>query len=259
MKNTLGERTKIKMGLETEGERKKRVAREKKENAKTIKYFESIYKKPEPIKYVEIPLEWIKAEVWKEGKIYFRNENRKFIIDDNNKAFFDIICRYFANDYSFEEMVENGEIRKGLLLYGPCGTGKSSIFDIIQNISKKNNLVQLWFTNISVHQVVNEFNKENKQNKLVGAESVVEKYSYGKVHFDDLGTEKEVQAWGIKENLFDRILQIRYNSFKEKGTKTFVTTNLSIKELESKYCKQVKDRLYQMFNFIPLDGISRRF
>ena len=259
MKNSLGKRVKIKMGLETPEERKKRIAREKKENIKTHEYFESIYSKPEPVKYVEIPLEWMKAEVWKEGKAYFRKENRKFIVDERNKGFLDCMCRYFADDYSFEEVVENGELRKGLLIYGACGTGKSSIFDIIQNISQKHNLTQLWFSNLSVHQVVNQFNKENKQNKFVGGESVIDIYSRGKVHFDDLGTEKEVQAWGIKENLFDRLLQIRYNNFKEKGTKTFVTTNLSIKELESKYCKQVKDRLYQMFNFIPLNGDSRRF
>ncbi|MFC5044403.1 hypothetical protein ACFSTE_14640 [Aquimarina hainanensis] len=259
MKNSLGNRVKIQMGLETPDERKKRVAREKKENAKTQKYFDAIHNKSEPVKYVQIPLEWMKSQVWKEGKAYFRKENRKFIIDDNNREFFDVICRYFADDYSFEEKVQNGELRKGLLIYGNCGTGKSSIFDIIQNISRKHNLIQLWFSNLSVHQVVNEFNKENKQDKLIGAESVIEKYSKGKVHFDDLGTEKEVQAWGIKENLFDRLLQIRYNHFKQKGTKTFVTTNLSIRELENRYCKQVKDRLYQMFNFIPLNGESRRF
>lgn len=258
MKNTLGQKVKIQMGLETEEERKKRVAREKKENAPIIEYFERIHKQPKNKPSNIITTDQFKQLLWKEGKSYFAFENRPFDVDDNNRQFLDLICRYFARDPSFEE-IANGELRKGLLIYGECGTGKSSIFDIVQRISLKYNLKQFYFTKISVHNVVTQFNQENKQNKFDGGESVIEKYSRGPVHFDDLGTEKEVQAWGIKENLFDRLLQIRYNYFKSKGTKTYVTTNLSIQELEKKYCKQVKDRLYAMFNFIELNGPSRRF
>ena len=43
------------------------------------------------------------------------------------------------------------------------------------------------------------------------------------------------------------------------GTKTFVTTNLTIEKLESYYGQRVADRLYEMFNFIELGGSSRRF
>jgi len=258
MKNSLGHRVKIQMGLESEEERKKRVAREKKENANIIEYFDRIHKQKTDKPLIKITVDQFKQIFWKEGKEYFANENRIFTVDENNKIFLDIICRYFSNDQSFEKMA-NGELRKGLLIYGNCGTGKSSMFDIVQRMSLKYNLKHLYYTNISVHDVVNQFNKESKQNKLEGGESVIDKYSRGPVHFDDLGTEKQVQAWGIKENLFDRLLQIRYNEFKAKGTKTFVTTNLSIRELQNNYCKQVKDRLYQMFNFIELNGNSRRF
>lgn len=258
MKNSLGQRVKIQMGLENEEERKKRVSREKKENASVTEYFDRIHRQETVKPYVRITVDQFKQIFWKEGREYFTNENRNFIVDENNKFFLDAICRYFSNDRSFETKT-NGELRKGLLIYGDCGTGKSSMFDIVQRISLKYNLRQLYFTNISVHDVVNQFNKESKQNKLEGGESVIDKYSRGPVHFDDLGTENQVQAWGIKENLFDRLLQIRYNEFKAKGTKTFVTTNLSIKELEDNYCKQVKDRFYQMFNFIQLHGGSRRF
>ena len=258
MKNSLGHRLKIQMKLESNEERKKRVAQEKKDNAKIIAYFERIHKQKETEKAIKVTTDQFKELFWKEGKKYFANEKRLFNVDENNKLFLDVICRYFANDLSFEK-VTNGELRKGLLIYGNCGTGKSSMFDIVQRVSLKYNLRHLYFTNISVHDVVNQFNKESTQNKLEGGESIIDKYSRGPVHFDDLGTEKMVQAWGIKENLFDRLLQTRYNGFKAKGTKTFVTTNLSIQELQRNYSKQVKDRLYQMFNFIELNGESRRF
>lgn len=258
MKNSLGQRVKQQMGLETDEERKKRIAREKKENSKVIEYFDRIHKQETFKPLIKISMEQFKQVFWKEGKEYFANENRRFTVDENNKFFLDIICRYFSNDQSFEKITD-GELRKGLLVYGNCGTGKSSMFDIVQRMSKKYNLRHLYFTNVSVHDVVNQFNKESKQNKSEGGESVVDKYSRGPVHFDDLGTEKQVQAWGIKENLFDRLLQIRYNEFKAKGTKTFVTTNLTLRELQNNYCKQVEDRLYQMFNFVELNGNSRRF
>lgn len=197
-----------------------------------------------------ITSEQLKILVWRFGKIYFKRMNRKFIVDEYNVQFFDLICKYFSNDEAFEKITD-GELRKGLFIHGPCGTGKSSIFDIIREISLQYNLKQMWFSNVSVHSVVSEFNKEG--------EHIVDKYSRGKVHFDDLGTEKLVQSWGVKENLLERLLQIRYNNFKVKGTKTYVTSNLPISEMKKIYGKQVFDRIFEMFNFIELGGKSRRW
>lgn len=197
-----------------------------------------------------------KKMVWIEGKEYFARLNRPFQVDDENTEFLDTICRYFMNDKSFEE-IYGGELRKGLLVYGPCGTGKSSMFDIVQNISRRYNLNPLWFSIISIHDLVIEFNLEG--------EYAVEKYKKGKVHFDDLGSEKVANSWGVKEKLMNRILELRYNEYKKKGTKTFITTNLTIEDLIKFYGNskdesrnRFGDRLYEMFNFIPLGGKSRR-
>ena len=259
MKNSLGQRTKIKLGLESEEERKKRIAREKKENAKGIEYFEKLHQnKNKPVIQKTISTKDLKSQVWTVGKQYFAKRRRNFTIDDENKLFLDLICKYFTSNIEFEKITD-GELRKGLLIYGTCGTGKSSIFDIVREVIIKKDLNHLYFKNTSVHTVINEFNKESKSNEKFGGELVVEKYCRGTIHFDDLGTEKSVQAWGIKEDLFDRILQVRYNHFKESGRKTFVTTNMTIKELEKRYSPQVKSRLYEMFNMIPLTGNDRRF
>ncbi|WP_010177354.1 P-loop NTPase family protein [Aquimarina agarilytica] len=257
MKNSLGQQAKIQMGLETEEERKKRIELKKEETKKSNQYFDSLKEKNKPRPLTPIPTQWIKKQIWVEGKKYFASKGRYFNVDSENKLFLDIISRYFSDDIEFEK-ITNGELRKGLLIYGECGTGKSSIFDIIQSISLKYDLKQIYFKNTSVHTVITEFNKESKAYGN-GGESVIEKYSRGTIHFDDLGTENQVQAWGIKEELFDRILQIRYNNFKNLGKKTFVTTNLSIEKLEKRYSPQVKSRLYEMFNIIPLTGNDRRF
>ncbi|MDF4221076.1 hypothetical protein PXC01_05715 [Maribacter sp. M208] len=250
MKDSLGKRVKRNFGLETEFEKKKRVEENKKANQKGIEYFERIWSKPDVKKVHNITTNQFKTLLWKVGNEYFKNLNRSFDVDDKNKHFLDLIAKYFSGDPAFETET-SGELRKGLMIFGPCGTGKSSVFDIIRKICIDYNLMQYWFSNVSVHDVVTEFNKHG--------ESIVDKYSKGVVHFDDLGTEKMVQLWGVKENLFTRLLQIRYNNFKLKGTKTYVTTNHSIKDLEKIYGKQVYDRLYEMFNFIELGGVSRRY
>lgn len=244
-----GQRLKIQMGLETDEERKKRVAREKKEIERSYEYFKRITKlKPKQENVMRYNT--FKSVMWEEGKKYFKNMNRAFTVDENNEIFLKLISLYFSNDSQFE-VVSDGELRKGLLIYGSCGVGKSSIFDIIQNISKKYSLNSIWFKNTSVHDVITEYN--------ITGEEVVKKYTRGRVHFDDLGSEKIANSWGVREKLMGRILEIRYNQFKADGTKTFVTTNLSIEKLEAHYGQRVADRLYEMFNFIELKGGSRRF
>lgn len=142
-------------------------------------------------------------------------------------------------------------MRKGLLVFGNCGSGKSSIFDIVQNISLKYNLKHLWYKNVSVHDIITDYN--------INGEEIVKRLTTGNIHFDDLGTEKLANSWGVREKLIGRILEIRYNNFKKYGIKTFVTTNLSIEEIEKYYGVRVADRLYELFNFIELTGNSRRF
>ncbi|WP_271784190.1 hypothetical protein [Aquimarina algiphila] len=262
--NSLGNRVKIKMGLETPKERKKRVAREKKENAKAIQYFKELHEKKEPLqsKNIVIPIDWMKKEFYKTAKIYILKEKKRFVVDDDNRIILDIICRYFANDPSFEEIVENGELRKGLMLISNCGTGKSSIFDIIQHIGRKYNIPQLWFGHVSSHTVATEF---TKQNKISSGESVIDYYTKGKVCFDDLGSENMVNDYGIKKELMREVLELRYNRFKTLGTKTFCSTNHTIDELVAKYDKgskpghkRIEDRIYGMFNILPMYGKCRR-
>ena len=264
MKNSLGHRVKVKMGLETDEERKKRIAQEKKENSKAIQYFEELDKKQDHSKpvHIVIPLDWMKKEFYKTAKSYFQKERRKFEVDEDNKIILDIICRYFANDPSFEDVVENGRLNKGLMIKGNCGTGKSSVFDIIQFIGRKHRIPQLWFCNVSSLTVTAEFAKYNKDSN---ADSVIEYYSKGKVCFDDLGSENMVNDYGIKKELMREVLELRYNRFKSLGTKTFCSTNLTIEKLVEKYDKdskpdhkRIEDRIYGMFNILPMYGKSRR-
>ncbi|KAF9659983.1 hypothetical protein HBA12_07035 [Tenacibaculum mesophilum] len=246
----IGQRLKQQLGMETEEERKKRVAQEKKEIEINNSYFKKISQVKEQSPISSVPTEALKTLIWRESKNYFKQRGREFQVDGFNKDFLHLVSLYFSNNPKFESEY-GGELRKGLFVYGTCGTGKSSIFDVIQIISKKYKLPYLWFKNVSVHNVITNYNLEG--------EYVVEKHTKGKVHFDDLGAEKLANSWGVKEKLMIRILEIRYNEFKAKATKTFITSNLNIQDVKKEYGDRVYSRFYEMFNFLELKGNDRRF
>ena len=110
MKTTLGQELKIKLGMETEKEKKERVARERKENEKLTEYFQKIQNKTKP-ELSKLTTAQFKNIFWFEGQKYFDKMNRDFVIDKSNKTFLNLICQYFAGDIAFEKST-NGELRK---------------------------------------------------------------------------------------------------------------------------------------------------
>lgn len=188
-----------------------------------------------------------------EAENYYASQNRSFDVDAANKNFLNIFCKYFAKDPSFETE-HKGDLNKGLLIYGSNGTGKTSSFQIIQNISKKYGVKSLWFPLIATSKVVTQFNSQKDK------DYVIQNYSKGKLLFDDLGAENEGSNMYIygKEDIFIRIMEARYNDFIRKKTITHITTNLELNEIKKRYGSRVEDRFVEMLNFIELSGKSRR-
>ncbi len=176
-----------------------------------------------------------------------------FEVDSSNKNFLGHFCRYWNRDKAFEVM-ENISLQKGIMVFGSYGTGKTSSFRIIQNLSKHYQVRELWFPAISTQEVVSKFNVERNK------EDVIQYYSKGVFLFDDLGAEmagNNIYQYG-KEEVFVRILLNRYRNFEDQGTKTHITTNLDLGQIENRYGRQMVDRFIQMFNLLKLDGPSRR-
>jgi len=89
---------------------------------------------------------------------------------------------------------------------------------------------------------------------------IIKNYSTANYMFDDLGKEtvaNNIFIYG-KEEIFTRILETRYNQFINKGIKTHITSNLSIHEIKKRYGLRLENRFYEMFNFLELNGESKR-
>lgn len=72
--------------------------------------------------------------------------------------------------------------------------------------------------------------------------------------FDDFGFESPVQYHKAPIlNTMTVILASRYNYFLHNGMVTHIVTNLSIKEIEDKYGRQIKNILKEMFNVIAFE------
>tara|TARA_R110000765_G_scaffold96786_2_gene182210 strand:+ start:1735 stop:2397 length:663 start_codon:yes stop_codon:yes gene_type:complete len=217
------------------------------------KEISGLLKKEKEIKELLCESDVFKKVFFKMAKEFYANTNLDFEVDSSNKSFLQHFCKYWNRDKAFE-LLENISLRKGLLVFGSYGTGKTSSFQIIQNMAKHYQVRELWFPAISTQEVVAKFNLERNK------EDVIQYYSRGVFLFDDLGAEMEgnnIFQYG-KEEVFVRILLNRYRNFESLGIKTHITTNLNLSQIEHRYGKQLVDRFIKMFNLLRLDGPSRR-
>lgn len=197
--------------------------------------------------------EQFKKIFYREAVEFYAMKGLEFEVDTTNKGFLGHFCRYWNQDPGFE-LKEGISLKKGLFVFGGYGTGKTSGFRIIREISKRYGAKELWFPSVAAQEVVDEYNSNRDK------EEVIAYYSKGVFLFDDLGSEtvgNNVYQYG-KEEIFIRIFLNRYRNFEENGTKTHITTNLNFYQIEDRYGMQISDRFVRMFNQLRLDGPSRR-
>lgn len=136
----------------------------------------------------------------------------------------------------------SGTQKKGLLLYGPNGTGKST--------SMREHTKAMW------KKTAIEFASEIASH---GSECVY-KYSMHNMYIDDLGRERtHVTHYGDKgiTPLHD-LIHFRYEVFINTGYKTHISTNLSFNELTERYGLQIADRIKEMCEVVVFNGESLR-
>lgn len=144
-------------------------------------------------------------------------------------------------------------LNKGILLTGPIGCGKTSLFTLIRLLLPP----EQRFAIKSCREVTFDFIKDGYE--------VIQRYSTNAYNsndkpyttcFDDLGAESEIKYFGNQCNVMGEILLSRYDHFINAGMITHATTNLSASELENYYGNRVRSRMREMFNLIAYNSNS---
>ena len=187
------------------------------------------------------------------GKILFGNH---FSIVQTD---FDLIYKllvYAIGDQ--ENTARHGiNLRKGILLTGPIGCGKTTLMQLVSYFFPR----ETQYTVKPARDITFEFEKEGFA--VINWYSKGSYFRYGnmpipKVYcFDDLGLEQTPKYYGNECNVMAEILLNRYDLFVSKRMMTHITTNLSASELESIYGNRIRSRMREMFNLVAFDRDSK--
>jgi len=140
------------------------------------------------------------------------------------------------------------DLKKGILLVGPIGIGKSTWMQLMQELAKPNQ--RFYYT--TCRSVAFEFIREGF--------GVIQKYSRGDLYsfsgksicFDDLGAENNFKYYGNECNVMAEILLSRYDVFVSHRIKTHLTTNLSATEIDRMYSARIRSRMREMMNLLAI-------
>jgi DNA replication protein DnaC len=170
-------------------------------------------------------------------------------IDSENEAIINCLFAYFTGNKEFEAYHETFSLRKGLLLLGPCGTGKTLTLRIFQRalLEYQKKTFGLWH--------INEVSEEYQANKTL------QRYSINKpLAFDELGlaNKENLKIWGNASNIIEDLVEKRYYLFSTLGTLTHFTSNLTLEQIKELYSPRAYSRLMEMCNVIKLVSTDRR-
>ncbi len=206
-----------------------------------------------------------KQELWKRFAFsFFKNEGREFIQTPETLENIKILFYYFLGDEkNFLKCKNihpssNPSLKKGLLVIGDFGCGKSSMFWAFEKALK--NVKGANFKGYTANQIVSDFERcTNMADKDLFYETMFK----GTRYFDDVKTERIANNYG-KADLLKDILETRNRN----RVQTYITCNFAsgkvgdvpaaLLEFKTRYGERVYDRLFQDFNIIEFKGDSFR-
>lgn len=220
----------------TEEEIKMAILKGKQEKSARLKRAEYIKKLNSEIKFQSFTSE----EIFQMVK---RIDN--FKVDEFNEQIIINLCHYFTGDPRSPY-----DAKKGILMYGPVGCGKTSLM----NFFRHNQMGS--FALISTRTISYEFTKNGyeaiyRYKGMLATSDIYKTFGQGLIGicFDDLGTEVDKKHYGNESNVMAEILLNRYDN-KDLAGKTHLTTNLNTTEIEERYGYRVRSRCREMFNVV---------
>lgn len=172
---------------------------------------------------------------------------RTILNEKNNYIIGQVAC-WYAADTRFK-----GDLKKGLLLRGSCGTGKTKIFEALINLVFEIENKHLMMIHSS-DMVAAYMNQDKDKISLLKQRAVL--------IIDDVGVEPvEAKYFGNTIEPFNDLFDARYRENKI----TLITTNLlprsedeNFLTLKTRYGIRTYDRMREVLNDLVLDGDSLR-
>lgn len=153
-----------------------------------------------------------------------------------------------------------GKSKKGILLIGGLGVGKSAMMKVMQRLFKDTESRFKW---------VNAYDLKDLS-ELYTTAQIKEMYGYDlkmDLYIDDIGVSVDVKRFGNTVNIITEILMERYDLFINSGYKTHISSNLvtqitndthNTPTLKTVYGARLMDRLKEMTDVITFKGESQR-
>lgn len=143
----------------------------------------------------------------------------------------------------------NLDLRKGILLSGTIGCGKTSLMHLLKAFTYPfYDYKIITCRDVAFSFAKNGYEAMTAYNQIQNKSTRLVSYC-----FDDLGAEQQIKHYGNDCNVMAEILISRYEHFIINNSITHITTNLSASEIESFYGNRVRSRMREMFNLITFD------
>ncbi len=154
----------------------------------------------------------------------------------------------------------NNKCKKGLLVVGGIGVGKSAMMKVMQRLFKDTDARFKW---------VNAYELKDLS-ELYTTAQIKEMYGYElkcDLYIDDIGVSIDVKRFGNTVNIIAELLMERYDLFINSGYKTHLSSNLKTSitndihntpTLKTMYGARILDRIKEMCEIITFNGTSKR-
>lgn len=164
------------------------------------------------------------------------------IYHEDYEILYKLLVYFYRDEHHAEQL--GLDLKKGLLLTGPVGCGKTSLMTVIRCLAYPGFHYQL----LSAREISMQFMDQGYP--IVKHYSSVGQRVPQVFCFDDLGSETNMKYYGNETNVMAEILLSRYDLFIQRRIPTHITTNLSASELEQAYGNRIRSRFREMFNLI---------
>lgn len=177
-----------------------------------------------------------------------------FVIEPDKR---DLVSSVFAWVWKYDPWNRVGlDYRKGLFLYGPVGTGKSTLLKGLQkymNSIKRRDVLnddRVGFFWKSASELANSYAGS-------GQEKLLQWCADCNLLIDELGREpRPAKHYGTELNVIQFLLQLRYDH--RFSNVTHLTSNIWPVDVMPMYGDYISDRFREMFNIIHWGGESKR-